>query len=167
MSRKTKAGGWVFALAIVIGVFASPWFAGSAPDPRMKNMLIVSIDGLRPDLALRAEMPHLRRLLKQGSYTFWAQTIPVAVTLPSHTSMLTGTPLEVHGIGFNDVQEGPPVYPGAVTLFDPRADPREERDLAQTEEGRPVAAVMREELKRLLARAPTRPASSGGDAGPE
>ena len=64
--------------------------------------MIVSIDGLRPDLALRADMPNLRSLLKDGSYSFWARTTPVAVTLPSHTSMLTGVVVEKHGIRGND-----------------------------------------------------------------
>jgi len=66
------------------------------------RLMIVSIDGLRPDLALRADMPNLRSLLKDGSYSFWARTTPVAVTLPSHTSMLTGVVVERHGIKGND-----------------------------------------------------------------
>jgi arylsulfatase A-like enzyme len=56
---------------------------------------------------------------------------------------------------------------GTAQLFDFVTDPREERDLSQTEEGRPVATAMREKLKRLLARAPTRPPSRGVEAGPE
>lgn len=70
-----------------------------ANDPRV---MIVSIDGLRPDIALAADMPVLRKLMKEGSYSFWAYTTPAAVTLPSHTSMLTGVTIERHGISGND-----------------------------------------------------------------
>jgi len=63
---------------------------------------IVSIDGLRPDVALRADMPALRSLMARGSFTMFAATTDVAVTLPSHMSMLTGVPPNKHGIWYND-----------------------------------------------------------------
>ena len=66
------------------------------------RVMIVSIDGLRPDVALRADMPHLRWLMNNGAFTFWAATTPAAITLPSHTSMLTGVTIERHGITGND-----------------------------------------------------------------
>ncbi len=66
------------------------------------RVMIVSIDGLRPDVALRADMPQLRALMADGSFTFFAYTTPAAVTLPSHTSMLTGVTIERHGITGND-----------------------------------------------------------------
>lgn len=65
------------------------------------RVLIVSVDGLRPDLALRANCPTLRSLMMRGSFTFWAQTTPAGKTLPSHTSMLTGREIEDHGISWN------------------------------------------------------------------
>lgn len=71
----------------------------AAAEPRV---ILISIDGLRPDLALRADMPNLRSLLEKGSYSFWAYTTPAAITLPSHTSMLTGVTIERHGITGND-----------------------------------------------------------------
>ncbi len=56
---------------------------------------------------------------------------------------------------------------GSAQLFNFVADPREERDLAQTSEGKPVAAALREELKRMLARAPARTPTGNREAGPE
>ena len=83
---------WVIALlALCQATFAAD-----------SRVMIVSIDGLRPDLALRADMPVLRGILKSASYTFWATTTPMAVTIPSHTSMLTGVTIERHGITGND-----------------------------------------------------------------
>src|SRR5688500_5249410 len=66
--------------------------------PVVSRILIVSIDGLRPDLALRGDMPTLRSLLPQSSYSFWARTVPHAITLPSHTSMLTGVVPRKHEV---------------------------------------------------------------------
>src|SRR5690242_6521552 len=72
------------------------------PVPQVDHVVIISIDGLRPDVLLRARAPALHSLYESGAFSFWAQTIPVAITLPSHTSMLTGVGVERHGIDFND-----------------------------------------------------------------
>src|SRR5688572_265896 len=58
--------------------------------PHGPRMIGISIDGLRPDLLLGADAPNIRSLIERGSFTFWAMTTDVAVTLPSHVSMLTG-----------------------------------------------------------------------------
>lgn len=92
-----------------------------APPPGTRNVrtLIVSVDGLRPDLLLRARTPVLRGLLERGSFTFWAKTTAVAVTLPSHVSMLTGVAPGKHGIAWNsDLPLRHPIYPAWPTLFE-------------------------------------------------
>ncbi len=87
------------------------------PVAQIKHAVIISVDGLRPDLLLRANTPNLHGLFNAGCFTFWARTTELSVTLPSHTSMLTGVTPEKHGITFND--DGPPeqVYPKVPTLF--------------------------------------------------
>jgi hypothetical protein len=88
------------------------------PVEQIRRVLIISIDGLRPDLLLRAETPNVRKLLNEGSYTFWARTCPASTTLPAHVSMLTGVTPEVHAIMWNaDLPLSRPVYPAAPTLF--------------------------------------------------
>lgn len=82
-----------------------------------QRVVVISIDGLRPDLALRAEMPNLRGMLKAGSHTMWARTTAVAITLPSHVSMMTGVPPEKHGVNWNDEREDTQA-PKVPTLFD-------------------------------------------------
>ena len=77
------------------------------PVPAIRHVVIVSIDGLRPDLALRGDMSALRSLVARGSYSFWARTTELSVTLPSHISMLTGVPPQTHGIHWNDARSGP------------------------------------------------------------
>jgi arylsulfatase A-like enzyme len=65
------------------------------------HVLIVSIDGLRPDAIERFNAATLLRLMREGTYSRDAQTILPSTTLPSHTSMLTGVDVDVHGVTWN------------------------------------------------------------------
>jgi predicted AlkP superfamily pyrophosphatase or phosphodiesterase len=91
----------------------------SRPVPAIERVILVSIDGGRPDLLLRANCPTIRGLMAQGSYTFWARTTAVAITLPSHVSMLTGVIPVRHGIHWNeDLPLAKPYYPKVPTVFE-------------------------------------------------
>ncbi|HEX3357594.1 MAG TPA: ectonucleotide pyrophosphatase/phosphodiesterase [Tepidisphaeraceae bacterium] len=107
-----------FAVIILISCdvhAASP----DRPEPQIKRVLIISIDGLRPDVLLRAQTPHLHAMMDHGSFTMWARTTAQSITLPSHVSMLTGVTPEVHGILWNsELPLERPVYPNAPTLFE-------------------------------------------------
>ena len=86
-------------------VLSAPLEARQAlPDRSLtRNVVVVSIDGLRPDAIGDYEAPTLQRLMREGSYTLAASTIHPSKTLPSHTSMLTGQPPERHGVLWNNV----------------------------------------------------------------
>jgi predicted AlkP superfamily pyrophosphatase or phosphodiesterase len=86
------------------------------PVEAIDRVLIISIDGLRPDLLLRANTPRMRLLCAEGSFSFWAETTPEAYTLPCHVSMLTGAPAEKHGVTWNEYIEQS--YPNVPTLFE-------------------------------------------------
>lgn len=73
-----------------------------SPTPIPPKLVIISIDGLRPDGLLQADAPDILALAHRGSYTWNAQTISPSVTLPSHVSMLTGYTPERHGVTWND-----------------------------------------------------------------
>lgn len=90
------------------------------PYPDLDHVLIISIDGMRPDRMLYADMPTVRGLLARGAYSFWARTTAVAVTLPSHVSMLTGVVPQKHGIAWNsdDLPFSETVYPGKPTVME-------------------------------------------------
>src|ERR1043165_7407376 len=91
--------------------------ADPRPLPAVTRVLIVSVDGLRPDLIARAPAPQLQRMMREGTYTLDARTTDVAITLPSHVSMLTGVAPDKHGITWNN-DRNPPVYPAWPTLFE-------------------------------------------------
>jgi arylsulfatase A-like enzyme len=83
---------------------ALPPPAGPLPaDSLSRHVIVVSIDGLRPDAIGEYGAPTLERLMREGSYTLSARTIHPSKTLPSHTSMLTGLPPERHGVLWNNV----------------------------------------------------------------
>jgi predicted AlkP superfamily pyrophosphatase or phosphodiesterase len=90
------------------------------PVAAITHAVVISIDGCRPDVLLRSDIPNIRRMLDQSSYTFWARTIPEAITLPSHTSMLTGVTAQRHGVTWNtDLPAGEPQkYPNVPTIFE-------------------------------------------------
>jgi predicted AlkP superfamily pyrophosphatase or phosphodiesterase len=64
-------------------------------------VLLVSIDGMRPDGLLQAETPNIDRLIHRGASTMNARTVMPSVTLPCHTSMLRGVDVARHGITTN------------------------------------------------------------------
>src|SRR5687768_8396043 len=75
-----------------------------APGPALtRNVVLVSIDGLRPDAIDRFGAPTLQRLMREGSYSLKARTTLPSKTLPSHASMLSGEPPEEHGVLWNNV----------------------------------------------------------------
>ena len=75
------------------------------------HAILISCDGLRPDAVekLGAEkLPHLYRLLKEGASTKNARTDKThTVTLPNHTSMVTGRPV-AGAAGHNWTSNGTP-----------------------------------------------------------
>jgi predicted AlkP superfamily pyrophosphatase or phosphodiesterase len=64
-------------------------------------VLLISVDGMRPDGLLQANTPTIDRLMATGTYTLKARTVMPSVTLPCHTSMLRGVDVPRHGITTN------------------------------------------------------------------
>ncbi len=74
----------------------------STPAPHASRVLILSIDGLRPEAISLAPMPNLLTLMQTGAYSLTARTVFPSVTLVSHSSMLTGMCPSKHGVDWND-----------------------------------------------------------------
>jgi predicted AlkP superfamily pyrophosphatase or phosphodiesterase len=56
-----------FVLALILVGLARPVWTEPRPDPAVTRALIVSVDGLRPDLIARAAAPEMQRLLREGA----------------------------------------------------------------------------------------------------
>ena len=68
----------------------------------MNKVILISIDGMRPDGVVNCGNPFTEELMKRGSYTLNAQTVMPSVTLPCHMSMFHSVTPERHGITTND-----------------------------------------------------------------
>ena len=67
----------------------------------MKKVILISIDGMRPDGLKMCGNEHLDEILKNSSYTFDAQTVYPSITLPCHLSMFHSIPPQRHGTTSN------------------------------------------------------------------
>ncbi len=80
--------------------------AALAQAPPKPALLLISIDGLRPDTVLEADkyqlkIPHLRQILRDGAHAKGVRGVLPTVTYPSHTTLLTGVWPAKHGIYSN------------------------------------------------------------------
>ena len=87
--------------------------AGAVSD----HVVIISIDGLRPDAIAKYRAKTLLRLQREGA-SGTAQTIFPSKTLPSHTSMLTGVTPAVHGVLWNSNEMDEHGYVQVPTVFE-------------------------------------------------
>ncbi len=67
------------------------------------SVLLISIDGLRPDSVTQAnqhglKIPNLRKFLKEGTYADGVTGVTPTITYPSHTTLVTGVWPAQHGI---------------------------------------------------------------------
>jgi predicted AlkP superfamily pyrophosphatase or phosphodiesterase len=84
--------------------------------PAALKALVISLDGGRADALLEADMPNLKALSARGAATWEASTVYPPVTIPAHTSMLTGLDVEEHGIDHNSYSTDTVEAPTFLTL---------------------------------------------------
>ena len=65
------------------------------------KVVLVSIDGMRPDGLQQAKTPTIDRLIEQGYATMTARTVMPCITFPCHNSMFRSVPPARHGITSN------------------------------------------------------------------
>jgi predicted AlkP superfamily pyrophosphatase or phosphodiesterase len=86
---------------LTIGFFAAPT---ASAKPHVRHVFIISFDQGNPDLIEKTPMPTFHGMVDGGAHTWSAYTIVPSLTLPSHTSMLTGVGPQVHQILWNDYE---------------------------------------------------------------
>jgi len=84
--------------------------------PTIKHIVLISIDGLRPDAINKDNAKNLYQLSRGGLYYPKAKTIQRSVTLPSHISMLTGLGVAQHKITQNESLPGYIAFPTILQL---------------------------------------------------
>jgi arylsulfatase A-like enzyme len=67
----------------------------------MPPVVLIMMDGLRPDALVQANTPRLDAFMANGAYTLNARSVMPSVTLPCHTSIFHSVPPSRHGITSN------------------------------------------------------------------
>ncbi len=68
-----------------------------------KHVILISIDGFRPEFYLDAKYktPHMRKLMGQGVHSTGVNSVFPSVTYPAHTTLVTGALPGRHGVYYN------------------------------------------------------------------
>ena len=66
-----------------------------------RKVILISIDGMRPDGLLQCGNPFVEELMKMGTYTLEGSSVNPSVTLPCHMSIFHSVTPERHGITTN------------------------------------------------------------------
>jgi predicted AlkP superfamily pyrophosphatase or phosphodiesterase len=88
---------------LLLGLAATGSLRAQEP-ARASHVFIISFDQGAPAGIAKAEMPVFKKMAAEGAHTWEAYTIVPSLTLPSHTSMLTGVGIQKHQISWNDYQ---------------------------------------------------------------
>jgi predicted AlkP superfamily pyrophosphatase or phosphodiesterase len=83
---------------------SDPVAAPAAAAVHVDRVVIISEDGLRPDVLDDHLTPAHMKLKSQGATARAAETIPQSDTLPSHAAMLSGVGVDKHGLWWNSYQ---------------------------------------------------------------
>ena len=67
----------------------------------MKKIMMIVVDGMRPDALTACGHPFVDTMKEEGLYTLTARTVMPSVTLPCHMSLFHSVPPERHGIMTN------------------------------------------------------------------
>lgn len=71
------------------------------------RVIVISLDGARPDAIQQANTPHIDTLVARGAVAWHAETVFPPATIPGHASMLTGLDVQEHGVDHNDYRADP------------------------------------------------------------
>ncbi len=83
------------------------------------RVLLIGIDGVRPDVLSEVATPHIDALVQEGWYTAEARTTTPSVSGPSWSSMLTGVWPDKHGVTNNNFTgRDYAQYPSFLTRFE-------------------------------------------------
>lgn len=80
----------------------------------MALVVLVMIDGTRPDALAAVECPNLASLQARGAFTLKATSVMPSITLPCHMSIFHSVPPDRHGVTTNDWRPMARPLPGLV-----------------------------------------------------
>ena len=90
---------------ILLVFFALIVYQVQAQTDAVNKVLIIGVDGCRPDALLMAETPHMDALWKNGAYSFHAKTDEISSSGPAWSAMLIGAWHQKHNILNNEYED--------------------------------------------------------------
>ena len=101
VSSDWRRAGLGLSIAVIVLLIC-----GLATTADARSVVLISVDGMRPDYVTRAEqlglkVPNLRRMMREGVYAEGVNGVVPTVTYPSHTTLITGVWPGKHGIWAN------------------------------------------------------------------
>ena len=90
----------------------------------MKKVILICIDGMRPDAFLACGNPYAEELRRISAHTLDAVTVMPSLTLPCHMSMFHSVPPMRHGITTNTYVKDFPFYNENNFCIVDRDDPK-------------------------------------------
>lgn len=89
------------AIAACLLCACSATLSSATPGGDAPTLLLVSLDGVHPDMLGRGDTPHLDRLAREGVRAAWMQPSYPALTFPNHYTLVTGLRPDRHGVVHN------------------------------------------------------------------
>ncbi len=82
-------------------------FLSTAQSQQVKHVVLITVDGFRPDFYLDSNWPapNIRQLMKNGTYALGVNSVFPSMTYPSHTTIVTGVQPAKHGVYYNGMFE--------------------------------------------------------------
>jgi predicted AlkP superfamily pyrophosphatase or phosphodiesterase len=84
--------------------------------PPVRQVVLLVVDGLRPDALQRAPTLAIDRLVARGAHTWQAQTVVPSLTLPRFVSMFYAVPPSRHGVITNVSRPPKPRIPRLIEV---------------------------------------------------
>ena len=102
MTVRVPAQWWLTLVLIGAGLVGLQAPQAATAPVFADNVVVIMVDGLRPDALKHAKVPTLDGLIKRGASTMKARTVEPSLTLPAFASMMSGLPVAQHGVDWNE-----------------------------------------------------------------
>src|SRR5689334_10997834 len=86
---------------LLIFAILMPVYSQESTRELPSHVLVILMDGARPDAIQAIDAPILQGLAANGAVDWEAQTVLPSATVPAHASLFTGLSVEEHGVDEN------------------------------------------------------------------
>jgi hypothetical protein len=126
----TRLSGYMMLFLVGLGLWMLEALTGAVPagaattegtpapaGATTEHVILFVLEGFGQESLKGGTMPHLSKLIKDGAVTWSATGVKPALRLPTMASLITGMPVEKHGVTWNSF-EFSRGYPRSPSLFD-------------------------------------------------